>query len=240
MTLNPLVACLFASAAAALVVTGCGGGDGSDAPGPYTAREGNLFANASFEDGADPWISLAEGSQAFSVSNAQARSGTASALLNMNDTPDAKGIKVYYLVQEISPEELPAVIEGYYRVDEWARGAPKQYLQFVVIAIGPKNFPAEYSNYQVRYLLAGIDTEPFTLANGRFAFVSKKQPKLDRWVPFRGNVRADFERLWGKVPEDFEKLRILFEVRWEDKEAGPGEPRASVYYDDLYAGPGGE
>jgi hypothetical protein len=52
-------------------------------------------------------------------------------------------------------------------------------------------------------------------------------------------VSEDFERLWGKAPEDFEKLRLLFEVRWDNKVAGASAAEADVYYDDLYAGPGG-
>jgi len=37
-------------------------------------------------------------------------------------------------------------------------------------------------------------------------------------------------------PEGFSKIRVLFEVRFDDKEAG-APAAAEVYYDDLYMGP---
>jgi hypothetical protein len=56
-------------------------------------------------------------------------------------------------------------------------------------------------------------------------------------VPFQANIREDFERLWGEAPEGYDKIRVLFEVRWDDKAAGDGAPQADVFYDDLYVGP---
>jgi hypothetical protein len=56
-------------------------------------------------------------------------------------------------------------------------------------------------------------------------------------VPFQANVKEDFQRLWKLVPEDYGKLRLLFEVRWDAKTPSDGAPSGDVYYDDLYAGP---
>ncbi len=39
------------------------------------------------------------------------------------------------------------------------------------------------------------------------------------------------------MPENFENIRVLFEVRYDDKIVGEGPLAADVYYDDLYFGP---
>jgi len=205
-------------------------------PGPSAAAGGNLFGNPGFEDGDDPWITL-DPEAGFVVTQEQAHSGASSALLRMRDPVTAEGAKVYYLVQEITPDQFPEVLRGFYRVENWQQGTVRQYLQFVVIAAGPLNFPSDPSNYQIRYPLAGIDSPPFPIGNAHFKFLSREQPVEGEWIPFESNIRQDFLDYWGRVPEDFEKLRILFEVRWDGKTAGDGAPEADVYYDDLYVGP---
>ena len=204
-----------------------------------SAAADNLLLNPSFEEGAEPWISL-DPESTFEVSQAQAHSGASSALLHMEDPVEAEGAKVHYLVQEISPEEFPDVVRGNYFVENWVRGTAKQYLQFVVIAIGAKNNPiTQANNYQLRYILTGTDRDPFEIGNARFIYFERElAPTQGQWVPFEADVKGDFQRYWGGVPEDFEKIRILFEVRYDDKVAGDGAPRADVYYDDLYFGPG--
>jgi len=225
----------FAAAVVALsaAITACSGSDGGT--GKPTAG-GNLFPNPSFEEGRDPWYSLKPPD--FELSQDVAHSGQTSALLRMNDSVDQAGAKIYYLVQEVAAQEFPEVISGYYRVEGWAKGTPKQYLQFVVIAFGPDNF-TEAPNVQIRYLLAGIDAPPFAIGNAKFVFLSRDEPVTGEWVHFERNLREDFNQFWGVVPEGFDKLRILFEVRFDDKVAGQGAPQANVYYDDLYMGPAG-
>jgi hypothetical protein len=241
-----------------LILTACGGGEGnsssstgtpahetSSSPGASSCQSGagdgaaNQLENAGFENGEQPWITLAAES-GFSVSSERARSGAASALLRMRDPAEASGARVYYLVQEKTAGELPEVVCGYYRAENWVKGSPHQYLQFVIIAFAPSNFDSTYENYQIRYLLAGADSPPFNIDNAKFVFVTRStEPTLDDWVPFELNIREDFERMWGQAPEGFEKLRLLFEVRWDNKVAGAGASEADVYYDDLYAGPSG-
>ena len=219
--------------AAALVLSAlasaCGDDDSSD-------DGANLLVNPGFEDGADPWITL-DPDTGFVVSEEFAQSGSSSALLPMRDDIDAEGANVYYLVQELTPAEFPDVVRGFYRVENWRQGTPDQYLQMVIIAFGPSNFPAFVSNYQLRYLLAGIDSRPFGINNAQFVFVSEEEPVTGEWVPFELNVKDDFLELWEAVPENFEKLRLLFEVRWDNKVPGSGVPEGDVYYDDLYVGP---
>lgn len=197
--------------------------------------EANLFPNPGFEEDADPWYSLKPPD--FIVSDEFAHSGSASALLRMDEPPEAADTKIFYLVQELAPAELPEVISGYYRVENWNKGTPIQYLQFVVIAPGATNLAGGFPNYQIRYLLAGLDEPPFEIANAFFVFVTEKDPVTGEWVRFERNLREDFEQLWGAVPQGFDCLRVLFEVRYDDKVAGDGAAVADVYYDDLYIGP---
>jgi hypothetical protein len=216
----------------------------SDAPSCASgADEGaaNLLQNPGFEAGDEPWISLAQES-GFAVTAERAHSGANSARLRMRDSAGevgTDGAKVYYLVQEMSPQQLPELVCGYYFAENWVKGSPHQYVQFVVIAFAPANFESTYPNYQLRYILGGADSPPFAIDNARFVFVTRTaQPGLGQWIPFELHLREDFERLWGRIPEGFEKLRLLFEVRWDNKVAGVSPAEADVYYDDLYAGPG--
>ena len=212
------------------VVAACGGAQ---------SPAGNLFKNPGLEEGESPWFSLsteAWGAR-FQVSQAAAHGGTASALLEMRAEQATEGAKVFGVVQEVSPRRFPELVSGFYRVENWSRGTPKQYLQFVVIAIGDTNLPGGYPNHQIRFLLAGIDEPPFQISNAKFVFVNKEEPVTGRWVYFERNIKKDFEELWGAAPENFEKLRLLFEVRYDDKAAGSGNVKADVYYDDLYMGP---
>lgn len=218
--------------AVSLALTACSG-SGSPAVTPPVPR-GNLFLNPGLEDGSAPWFSLDETS-GFARTEEQAHGGLASALLQMRDPPQAEGAKVYYLVQEIASAEFPEVVKGFYRVENWQKGTAKQYIQFAVIVFNPKNFPTSSPNWQIRYPLAGIDSPPFPIGNAQFRFLGTEEPAQGQWVPFQANIKDDFERLWGRVPEDFEKIRVLFEVRWDDKEAGT-VAAADVYYDDLYIG----
>jgi hypothetical protein len=220
-----------------VLASACSGDDSDGNANP----DGNLFLNPGFEETYDnpddqPWFTLAEES-GFTISQDYAYSGSNSALLAMDDPAEATGKgKVYYLVQEITPDEMPEVVEGFYRVENWRRGTPLQYLQFVVIALEPKNFPTFASNYQIRYILAGIDAPPFDIRNAHFSFLSREDPVIGEWVEFSVPLRDDFKRLWNAIPEDFSKLRLLFEVRWDDKREGSGAIRGDVYYDDLYIG----
>jgi hypothetical protein len=217
---------------ATAVVAACGGG-GQDDTASQTPAQVNVFQNPGLEEGRDPWFSLRE--PEFTLSEDIARTGEASALLQMRADPqeEAKG---FYLVQEVTPGQIPEVLSGHYQVTAWTPGTRLQYLQVVVIVFGADNLPGDYPSHQIRYILAGIDEEPFAIENAQFVFLDGEDPPLEQWVPFEVNVRDDFQRLWGAVPKGFEKIRVLFEVRYDSK--APDEtPEADVYYDDLYFGP---
>jgi hypothetical protein len=218
------------------LAVGCSGSGGDGEP-----ATGNLFENPGFEEGAQPWFSLdseAWGAP-FTVSTEQARSGTSSGRLELR-SEDGGSARVYGIVQEVTPEALPEVLSGAYYVERWEQGMPKQYLQFVVIVWGADNAPVEVGgveNYQLRYVLAGVDAPPLSIANARYVMVDAGAPAQGRWVTFERNVRQDFEDLWGAAPEGFDSLRVLFEVRWDDRSEADGLSAADVYYDDLYLGP---
>ncbi len=242
--------------AVAIVLLSCGGdGSGPSAPddgaptatleqAAPTSGPGSLtpdFPNPGFEDGPEPWISLSTDAwgKPFSVSRNQDHSGESSALLELR-SEEGGSARVYGVVQEVAPEEFPELLSGYYYVDRWERGTPTQYLQFVVIVWEADNKPADLgmaTNHQVRYVLAGVDSQPIQIGNARFLMVGAGEPEQGQWVYFERDIREDFQQLWGAVPEGFTKLRILFEVRWDDRQPSDDPSAADVYYDDLYIGP---
>ncbi|MEX0786032.1 MAG: DUF192 domain-containing protein, partial [Dehalococcoidia bacterium] len=202
----------------------------------------NAFANGSFEDGAGPWYSLdteAWGSP-FTLSQGQALDGENSAKLELRSEEGGQA-KVFGVVQEVSPTEFPERVSGSYYVERWEKGTPKQYLQVVVIVWEADNVPAELagrvSNHQMRYIMAGAAEQPTLIANARYVMVSLDEPSVGEWVPFELDVRQDFEQLWGDVPRGYDRIRVLFEVRWDDRQSSDGPSAADVYYDDLYFGP---
>ncbi len=233
---------VFLLAGALLVSAACGGGASEPPPGTPSAGAAvpeNLFLNADFEGGEAPWFSMTTEAWGppFQITESVAHTGTHSALLEMRAGPEAFGPKVFGVVQEITPEDFPELISGYYRVEDWVRGTEKQYLQFVVIVFEASNKPVTSPNHQIRYPLAGIGEPPFAISNARFVFINTDEPVTGRWVYFERNIRDDFEQLWGAVPEGFSKIRVLFEVRYDDKAVGSGEVKADAFYDDLYVGP---
>ena len=182
---------------ATAIIAACGGG-GQEDSASQTPAQGNVFQNPGLEEGRDPWFSLRE--PEFILSEDIARTGEASALLQMRADPQEE-TKVFYLVQEVTPEQLPEILSGNYQITAGTPGTRLQYRQFGVMVFGANNLPGGYSNHQIRYILAGIDEEPFAIDNAHFVFLDGEDPPLDQWVPFEANVRDDFQRLWGAAPE---------------------------------------
>jgi hypothetical protein len=199
------------------------------------SAEPNLLRNGSFEQGVEPWFSLeSEHWAGFSRSDRYAVDGRFSAYLALRADPEDHGAKVFGLIQELRPKRFPKRLSGYYRVENWRRGIAKQYLQFVVIVWGDRAV-SQYSNVQIRYILAGLTEPPFAISNARFVFLGDREPIEGRWMRFERDLHSDFLQHWGHIPERFEKIRVLFEARYDDKEPGT-ELAADVYYDELYLG----
>ena len=167
----------------------------------------------------------------------------------MHLTPDANlTIAIRGAVQEIRRQDVgdfPEKLSGSYRVDKWSPGTNKTYVQ-AVIGLAPEDPErpvcerAGTSPCQLAWVLGGIEEPPFNLTNRRFLFVDRSEPVVGEWVRFEVNPRADFEREWGQVPRDYDRLILYLEVRYEYPSGLPKADRppveAEVRWDDLYLG----
>jgi hypothetical protein len=196
----------------------------------------NLLMNESFEAGKEPWFALATPNwENFEITDRYASHGRHSAYLGLRAPSSAVGTKIVGVIQEVSPSAFPRRLSGFYRVERWRRGAQKQYLQVVVIVFDdPTNKP--FPNYQLRYVLSGIDRPPLQIVNAKYVMSGIPEIQGGRWIKFDFDLYSDFRRHWGQVPKGFTKIRVLFEVRYDEKAAGEGDAAADVYYDDLNVG----
>jgi hypothetical protein len=216
------------------LLAGCGGnGNGGGDDG------GNLLRNAGFESGTEPWHTMdsPSWSPSFEVTDAVAHGGSHSVHLQLAP-PGAPALnRVFGVVQDLTPAELPEYVSGYYRVENWEKATDIQYLQFVVIAFTGDPGVAGAGNIQIRYLLAGAATEPFAIDNAKFVFIDKADPQQGEWVHFGRNIRDDFQNSWGAVPQNVTSVRIFFEARFDSPTEIQPQIAGDVYYDDLYMGP---
>ncbi len=196
--------------------------------------DGNLLENAGFEDGEDPWFIL--GQSGFERSVEIAYSGEASSHLQLDTIAEASGNDRSNLVQDVEAEEFPETISGVYRIEDWTEGAPVQFVQVAAIVFNANNLEGEFPNHQVHYILAGTASDPGPETNIRNVQLGDELT-LNQWVRFQADLSQDFSELWGAVPEGFELIRLVFEVRFEDKEPGSAPVQADVFFDDLYLGP---
>jgi len=221
---------------------------------PTPLLVGNQLQNPGFEAGMEHWGTRDQAtSTGFEIVEQPVHSGRGAAHLVAFWRPGIpeRPVSVRSATQEISPPRFPDRIGGFYRVDRWddTPGRAALQLQIMVIALGdPKiheivkledvDKPETYEkldNFQLRYQLAGPATEPEDGGNVRTLVVGTGPPELASWVRFDLPVKSDFAERWGHVPDKFRQLRIMFTVRWDDKEAG-APIRADVYYDDLFFG----
>jgi hypothetical protein len=202
----------------------------------------NMLTNPGFEEGPAPWWYFPDRPHwgGFVASSAQALTGRWAARLDLlvdeqHPPPDKAHIRG--VIQDIRSPVFPSRISGNYYVERWEKGTIDQYLQFVVIAAGAAMSGGSVSNTQIRYLLAGIDHPPFGIANAKFFYVTKTEPEVGRWVHFERDLTQDFIELWGSVPQTFQNVRVLFEVRYDNVDvSNPPRLHAVVYFDDLYLG----
>ena len=202
--------------------------------------------NASFENGRKPWFALNLPDKPywedFQISDTVAHSGSHSAFLSLRSSAPSLKTRIVGVIQEFeSLDKLPKRLSGWYRIQDWVQGTRKQYFQVVVIVWGAKNITNPVINEstpaQIAYVLGGIDFPPFLIDNRRFVFV-EKSPSQDNneWIYFERDLHADYIKYWGAVPEQFAKVRILFEVRYDGLLPNENTVSADVFYDDLYFG----
>jgi hypothetical protein len=225
-----LITILVLSAAA------CGGDDGGDPSDPD-----NVLTNSGFEDGAGGWNALTGPA---TVSNAQAKSGDSSLLveLNVDEDSPARGAEIAY--QELVLDEVPEFISFDYYVDNWVRGTEKQYIEALAIVTGggplmpvcpPENEPCP--NIQMRYVLGGVNSVPASVLNARWRFVGDEEPATGEWLHFEANLRNEMTEDWGTLPNEIDSFRLQFEVRYDDRNPDELDGTAQVYWDNVYLGP---
>ena len=198
--------------------------------------ESNLLVNPGFEEGAAgwKWMDWSPAWAPFDISDKIAHSGKKSALLTIDERPGMPHKKIRGVVQTLKPEQFPEIAAGWYKIEKWNRGVPKQYLQFVVIAW--EKFD-KFPNYQLRYVLEGYTAEPLGITNAKYTILTEvTEPDTGKWKHFEVRIKDDYERLWGKVPSKYEKLNFFFEARFDDLPRGDAHIVAEVHYDDLYVG----
>lgn len=221
---------------------------------PTPLLVGNQLRNPGFEAGTRDWGRIG-GNKAvgFEVVSEPVHAGRGAAHLVASWQPgmSERPVSVRSASQEISPSRFPDRIAGWYRVDRWEYASDEGglQLQIIVAAIGdprtgeivksddpddPEVNP-KLDNFQLRYQLAGPTEELEDGGNIRHRLIGKGPPELGSWLHFDLPVKSDFEQRWGTVPADFRELRIMFIVRWDDKEEGAAL-QADVYYDDLFFG----
>lgn len=196
----------------------------------------NLLRNPGFEQGRDGWTWKEQSLfwRNFDITDTPTHSGKHSAKLTLvSDDAAMQTTKVVGVVQELPAPELPARVGGYYYVKDLTKSDPAVdlYLQVAVIVWGdaPQGFP----NHQLRYYLAGQSKPALNIGNAKVEIVDPSQPKTGTWIAFDLPLRADFERLWGAVPQGYERIEVFFEVRW-DNMTPEGAVAAEVYFDDLF------
>jgi hypothetical protein len=211
------------------------------ASAPDFDSQTNLLANGSFEQGREPWYDFKRPEKpywgSFEISDARALHGQHSLLLRLDSADFPTSIGIAGAVQELALDALPRTLSGHYRVDSWIRHARVQYIQVVVMAFGASNFTELGASAQLAFVLAGIDEPYFKIDNRRYAFAGPLQPEFERWIPFEFDLHEAFERHWGKIPVDIEKVRFFAEARFDNFVHGGGRrARALVYFDALRLG----
>jgi len=198
----------------------------------------NLLTNPSFEEGREgwSWMDWSPHWVDFDISSQRAHSGEESAYFRIwSKGPMERQAEVHGVVQVLKPSQFPEIVRGWYLVENWERGSPKQYLQFVTIVWGGH---AKYKNYQIRYILAGVTTPPYDMVNVKYLFAPNcaETPKQSRWIYFEVPIKDEFLRHWGMVPTGYDKIDVFFEARYDTAPATGKKACADVYFDDLYIG----
>jgi len=215
---------------------------------------GNQLRNPGFEANGEGWGKIEDSKGVgFELVSEPVHSGKGAAHLVASWQPGSRErpVMVRNAVQEISPPRFPDRIGGWYRVDRWDYDSDEGSLQLQVI-VSPIGDPRtreivesnydedqeihpDLNNYQLRYQLAGPTEDPEDGGNIKNRVVDKGPPPLGTWVHFDLPIKSDFEELWGTVPANYQQLRAMFVVRWDDKPEGAAV-HADVYYDDLFFG----
>ena len=234
--------------------------------GGEAGEAGPLLRDPGFEEGGEAWAYIDDYRlDLYEVTDREAHRGQHSGWLTLDSAtvPLAMPVRGATAAQDVEVARFPERLRGHFRVGRWLRPDDGMGLtvRVVVYALGDPRTrelvtsdgpggaapPPRVDSYGVGYRLAGRaaasdsrSNEGRGWANLDFVAAGPAEPPLDRWVPFDLPIRRDFEQVWGVVPENYEKLRVLLQVIWLDRAIG-SEVAADVYFDDLelLAAPGG-
>jgi hypothetical protein len=201
----------------------------------------NQLINGSFEEGRAPWFDFQRPDKpywgGFEISDDQAFDGRYSLRGQLDSESFPGSVGIVGAAQNIDTRVMPRRLSGRYRVDHWQRGTRAQYIQLVVMAFGASNFQDLNASVQSAFILTGVETPPFELLNRRFAYIGPAEPEMGRWISFDIDLHREFERLWGKVPENMGSGRVFVEARFDGlQRKREGRVLATVYFDALHLG----
>jgi len=207
------------------------------------SADDNFLLNPSFELGFEPWYAMLSPNWGpFHLVDSPVRTGSRAACVRLRPR-EGKPVCVHGIVQDLAPSEFPRRLAGWYFVTNWEQGWAKQYIQ-VAVLVSPTDaqrriLPPELRQMptlQMRYVLAGVDHAPIRISNARFVLVSKESPPLGRWVRFERDLVEDFRTYWGIIPVNPQRIRILYEARYDGLSDFSLPIAADVTFDDLYLG----
>jgi hypothetical protein len=200
----------------------------------YLVPNKNILKDPGFEKASTAWVYLHWSPvwESYTISEAHSNSGQKSAHLSLRGNEFSQDSKIVGCVQDIFPQQMPEKVSGHYFVENWTKGATNQYIQCVVMAWDVPGYVD--APLQIRYIIAGIDTEPFYLDNAEYIFISRHQPTENQWFGFERDLHYDFLKAWGFIPEGFSMIRFVFEVRYDG--VPYSECSADVYLDDVFMG----
>lgn len=194
---------------------------------------GSLVTNGGFEHGLAPWFAPAlPGWRHGEVLAGPAHGGARSLFARLRGEAGSADERRWGAIYEVGTVPFPRHASLWYRVERWQPANAIQYLLLAVM-VGTGG-----QTWQVRYFLAGAAAIPYNeKGNVRYVLVRQGPPEIGRWVSFATDLHRDFEQRWGRVPRNFEWLRIAVEARYDTRGVPlDREAAADVYFDDVYVG----
>ena len=209
---------------------------GLSLPQAARAKGCNIVENPGFEAGSVGWSwkQQESGWHSFIPTTEQAHSGTQSALTQLHPGPVMFRAQIWGAVQEFRLAKLPHKLSLWFRIEDWRQAVAKQYVQVVIMVHDPRiQRLASQPQMQLRYILAGLTEAPYQPVNGRYVMAGPALPEQGKWIHFRADVVQDFIKAWGWFPENFEKMEIFLEVRYDEPLPENSVVSGKVFWDDL-------
>lgn len=192
---------------------------------------------SSFEDATRwSWKKEAAGWHGFQMTSTFAHSGIYSALTGpLQNEEEAGGAHIWGAVQALPVSKLPRKLSLWYRVENWRQAMARQYIQVVLMVHDERLRKLMVQPHmQLRYILGGISKAPYgDPVNGRFLMRGPRKPKQGAWIHFETDPLRDFIESWGWFPDNFQKMEIFLEARYDDPVPKEKKVSGEVYWDDL-------